>query len=230
MPDVRWFAGSTVNYARAALRWARSDPDATAVIFRSEAGHRATLSYRELVAEVARVQAGLREIGVTRGDRVAAFVPNIPAALVAMLAVTGLGAIWSSCSPDFGAASVVDRFAQIEPRVLIAVDGYRYGGKDYPRGDAVAEIASALPGLRAIVGVDYLGVGLGQLGTRTIVKMSEGCGSSTAASCCAARKIRLSLPSACSSARVDEGRPMTNGIIMWGKTTTSRSGTMGSVS
>ncbi len=168
MPDVRWFAGSTVNYARAALRWARSDPDATAVIFRSEAGHRATLSYRELVAEVARVQAGLREIGVTRGDRVAAFVPNIPAALVAMLAVTGLGAIWSSCSPDFGAASVVDRFAQIEPRVLIAVDGYRYGGKDYPRGDAVAEIASALPGLRAIVGVDYLGVGLGQLGTRTI--------------------------------------------------------------
>lgn len=167
MPDVRWFTGSTVNYARAALRRAQSDPDAIAVIFRSEAGHRATLTYRELAAEVARVQAGLRELGITRGDRVAGFLPNTPVALIAMLAVTGLGAIWSSCSPDFGATSVIDRFAQIGPKALIAVDGYRYGGKDYSRGEAVADIAAALPGLRAVVTVDYLGSGSGWLPART---------------------------------------------------------------
>ena len=183
MPDVRWFAGATVNYARVALRRAESDPDATAVIFRSEAGHRATLTYRELAAEVARVQAGLREIGVTRGDRVAAFLPNIPAALIAMLAVTGLGAIWSSCSPDFGATSVIDRFAQIEPKVLIAVDGYRYGGKEYSRGEAVAEITAALPGLRAVVAVDYLGTGLSPVHTSTVgwgqLGLPNGCAGSS---------------------------------------------------
>src|SRR6266516_6411750 len=156
MPDVRWFAGSTVNYARAALRTCESNPAATAVIVRSETGHRATVSYGELAAEVARVQAGLRALGVTGGDRVAAFLPNSPHALVAMLAVTALGAIWSSCSPDFGAASVIDRFAQIEPKVLIAVDGYAYGGKVFDRTGVVGDIAAALPSLRALITVDYL--------------------------------------------------------------------------
>ncbi|MGE5287549.1 MAG: acetoacetate--CoA ligase [Micromonosporaceae bacterium] len=156
MPDVRWFGGSVVNYARVALRRAESDPAATAVIFRSEAGHRGHLTYGELAAEVARVQAGLRALGVTRGDRVAAFLPNAPQALIAMLATTALGAIWSSCSPDFGAASVIDRFAQIEPKVLIAIDGYAYGGKEFSRGQVVADIAAALPSLRAVVTVDYL--------------------------------------------------------------------------
>ncbi len=157
MPDVRWFPGASVNYARAALAAARSDPDAVAVIFRSERGRDGTLSYGELAAEVARVQAGLRDLGVTRGDRVAAFLPNAPEAIIAMLAVTGLGAIWSSCSPDFGAASVIDRFAQIEPKVLIAVDGYVYAGKEFRREDAVADIVAALPGLRAVVMVGCLG-------------------------------------------------------------------------
>jgi len=157
MPGVRWFPAASVNYARAALRRAQSDPGATAVIFRSESGRRGTLTYGELAAEVARVQAGLRDLGVTRGDRVAAFLPNAPEALVAMLATTALGAIWSSCSPDFGAASVIDRFAQIEPKVLIAVDGYTYGGKEFSRRDVVAGVAAALPGLRALVTVDYLG-------------------------------------------------------------------------
>ena len=160
MPDVRWFTGATVNYARAALRTAASDPGRTAVIFRSEAGDAATLTYTELAAEVARVQAGLRALGVTRGDRVAAYLPTIPEALIAMLAVTGLGAIWSSCSPDFGAASVVDRFAQIGPKVLIAVDGYRYGGRTFDRTEAVREIAAALPGLHAVISVAYVGTGI----------------------------------------------------------------------
>jgi len=164
MPDVRWFAGSTVNYARAALRTCESNPAATAVIVRSETGHRATVSYGELAAEVARVQAGLRALGVTGGDRVAAFLPNSPHALVAMLAATALGAIWSSCSPDFGAASVIDRFAQIEPKVLIAVDGYAYGGKVFDRTGVVGDIAAALPSLRALITVDYLrGAGPGPL-------------------------------------------------------------------
>jgi acetoacetyl-CoA synthetase len=159
MPDVRWFAGATVNYARAALRLAGRDPGATAVIYCDERGRRAALSFGELAAEVARVQVGLRALGVARGDRVAAFLPNIPAALIAMLAVTGLGAIWSSCSPDFGAASVIDRFAQIEPVVLIAVDGYTYGGKDFDRTGVTADIAAALPSLRAVVLVEQLGSG-----------------------------------------------------------------------
>jgi acetoacetyl-CoA synthetase len=157
MPGVVWFGDSAVNYAKAALRWAQSDPTATAVIFRSEAGHRGSLTYGELAAEVARVQAGLRALGVARGDRVAAFLPNAPQALIAMLATTALGAIWSACSPDFGAASVIDRFAQIEPKVLIAVDGYRYGGREFSRGTVVADIVAALPSLRAVVAVEYLG-------------------------------------------------------------------------
>jgi acetoacetyl-CoA synthetase len=167
MPGARWFPGASVNYARAALAAAQSDPGALAVIFRSELGHDGTLSYGELAAEVARVQAGLRSLGVARGDRVAAFLPNGPEALVAMLATTAMGAIWSSCSPDFGAASVIDRFAQIEPKVLIAVDGYAYGGKKFSRAGAVADITAALPALRAVVMVDYLGTGAhpGEAGT-----------------------------------------------------------------
>ncbi len=168
MPDISWFPGASVNYARAALRKAQADPGATAVIFRSESGHRGTLTYGELAAEVARVQAGLRELGVTRGDRVAAYLPTIPEALVAMLAVLSLGAIWSSCSPDFGAASVIDRFAQIEPKVLIAVDGYAYGGKEFSRLELVADIAAALPCLRAMVTVHRLGGGVDLPGVLTV--------------------------------------------------------------
>jgi acetoacetyl-CoA synthetase len=99
MPDVRWFAGTTLNYARNALRTAGTQPGRTAVIYRSEAGRSGTLSYGELAAEVARVRGGLRELGVTRGDRVAAYAPNIPEALIGLLAAASLGAVWSSCSP-----------------------------------------------------------------------------------------------------------------------------------
>jgi acetoacetyl-CoA synthetase len=151
MPDVTWFPGATLNYARNALRAAWTDPARIAVIARDEDGGQATLSYGELAAEVARVRGGLRALGVTKGDRVAAYLPNIPAALIGLLATASLGAIWSSCSPDFGPASVIDRFAQITPKVLLAVDRYRYGGKEFDRAGQVAQIAAALPGLTALV-------------------------------------------------------------------------------
>jgi acetoacetyl-CoA synthetase len=151
MPDVTWFPGATLNYAQNALRTAATDPGRIAVIARDEAGNQATLSYGELAAEVARVAAGLKALGVTKGDRVAAYLPNIPAAIIGLLATASLGAIWSSCSPDFGPASVIDRFAQITPKVLIAVERYHYGGKQFDRGKAVADIAAALPGLAAVI-------------------------------------------------------------------------------
>ena len=109
------------------------------------------LSYGELAAEVARVRAGLIALGVTKGDRVAAYLPNIPAAIIGLLATASIGAIWSSCSPDFGPASVIDRFAQITPKVLFTVERYRYGGKQFDRGKAVADITAALPGLAAVI-------------------------------------------------------------------------------
>jgi len=153
MPEANWFPGATLNYARNALRTAQTDPTRIAVIARSEQGG-ATLTYAELAAEVARVRAGLVALGVARGDRVAAFLPNIPAALIGLLATASLGAIWSSCSPDFGPHSVIDRFAQITPKVLLATGRYRYGGKEFDRRPSVEAIAAALPGLAAVVMVD----------------------------------------------------------------------------
>jgi acetoacetyl-CoA synthetase len=154
MPGARWFEGSTLNYAANALR--PRDPGRLAVIARDESAERRTYTYGELAEEVARVRAGLIRLGVGRGDRVAAYVPNIPEALIAFLATASLGAIWSSCSPDFGAPSVIDRFSQIEPKVLIAVDGYRYNGKEYDRTAVVEDIAAHLPGLGATVWIPRL--------------------------------------------------------------------------
>ena len=159
MPDVTWFAGTTLNYARNMLRHAYSAPERTAVIYDSEAGRAGRISYAELERQVARVQAGLAALGVGRGDRVAAYLTNCPEALVSLLATACLGAIWTACSPDFGATSVIDRFAQIAPKVLIAVDGYAYGGRRFDRRAEVSSIAAALPGLEALVTVDYLGAG-----------------------------------------------------------------------
>ena len=156
MPDVRWFDGATLNYARNALRTAWTDPGRTAIIFDSERSRKGTLTYAQLASEVARVARGLRSLGVRRGDRVAALLPNVPEAVVGLLAAASLGAIWSSCSPDFGARSVIDRFAQIEPKVLIACDGYGYAGKEYSRADMLDEVMTALPGLPAVVMVNLL--------------------------------------------------------------------------
>jgi acetoacetyl-CoA synthetase len=124
--DAGWFEGGELNYAEHLLRHAG---DRSAVIFCGENGARRELSFDQLRDAVAAVAAGLRNAGVERGDRVGGFLPNCPEAIVAMLATTSLGATWSSCSPDFGVNGVVDRFGQIEPKVLFATDGYYYNGK-----------------------------------------------------------------------------------------------------
>jgi acetoacetyl-CoA synthetase len=161
MPDVQWFTGATLNYARNALRTAWTDPDRTAIIFDSERTRAGRLTYAQLAHQVARVARGLRALGVRRGDRVAALLPNVPEAVIGLLATASIGAIWSSCSPDFGARSVIDRFAQIEPTVLIAGDGYWYGGKEFSRADLIDDVVAALsstgPGLSAVVLVDLIG-------------------------------------------------------------------------
>ena len=157
MPGVHWFSGATLNYTRNALRTAITDPERLAIVFDSERGRSGSVSYGQLAVEVARVAAGLRDLGVGKGDRVVALLPNIPETVVGLLAAASIGAIWSSCSPDFGTRSVVDRWAQVEPVVLLAMDGYSYNGKDYPRSDTVADIAGQLPSLRAVVLVDLLG-------------------------------------------------------------------------
>ena len=161
MPDVSWFPGATLNYAQNALRVAATDPARIAVIARDEAGNQSALTYGELAAEVARVRAALRALGVAKGDRVAAYLPNVPAAIIGLLATASLGAIWSSCSPDFGPASVIDRFAQITPKVLFAVDRYSYGGRVFDRGPAVADITAALPSLAAVIVVGGRGAATG---------------------------------------------------------------------
>ncbi len=157
MPSAEWFGGATLNYARNALRTAESDPGRVAVVYSAETGRRGQLTFGELRGEVARLRAGLQALGVGAGDRVAAYLPNSPEALIAMLATASLGAIWTSCSPDFGAHSVIDRFAQISPRVLLAVEGYVYGGKRFDRRAEVAAIAAELPGLAAVITVPYAG-------------------------------------------------------------------------
>jgi len=153
MPGARWFPSAQLNYAEQALR--RRD-DHLAVIFRSESGERRDLSYADLAIRVASVANGLRALGVRRGDRVAAYMPNIPETLIAFLATASLGAVWSACSPDFGIRAVADRFQQIEPRLLVAVDGYRYGGKAFDRTEEIRQIRADLPSLQATVMVPYL--------------------------------------------------------------------------
>jgi acetoacetyl-CoA synthetase len=154
MPGARWFEDGTLNYAEHLL----AEPDErVAVIWRAEGGRGGELTRAELAGSVTDVAAGLRALGVGRGDRVAGYLPNGPEALIALLATTSLGATWSSCSPDFGVQAVTDRFAQIEPRVFIAVDGYRYAGVEHDRREVVAEIARAVPGLVRLVVVPALG-------------------------------------------------------------------------
>ncbi len=154
MPGARWFEGTSLNYAEHVFR-GKAD-DEVAVVHASELRELTELRWGELRAAVAEVAEGLRALGVGRGDRVVAYLPNGPEALIAFLAAASLGAVWSSCSPDFGPSSVVDRFAQIEPKVLFAVDGYRYGGRDFDRRETVAEIAAQIPSLERAVVVPYL--------------------------------------------------------------------------
>src|SRR5512134_1482789 len=154
MPGAKWFEGARLNYAEHAFVHAASDRPA--IVARSEARGASELSWAELERQVAAIAASLRELGVRPGDRVASYLPNIPETVAAFFAVTSLGAVWSSCSPDMGTGAVVDRFKQIEPKVLFTVDGYRYGGKAYDRRAVVAEIVGALPSLERVVFLPYL--------------------------------------------------------------------------
>jgi len=154
MTTARWFEGSTLNFAEQLLR---HSGDLPALIFRGENGARRELSFDELRAEVARVAAGLRNSGVAAGDRVAGFLPNCPEAIVAMLAVTSTGAIWSSCSPDFGINGVVDRFGQIEPKVLFCADGYYYNGKTFDSLAAVRGVLDKIPSIARTIVVPFTG-------------------------------------------------------------------------
>lgn len=154
MPGAQWFPGATLNYAEHALR--RGADDDLAVIFHREDGVASSLTFGALRARVAAFRAALASLGVSPGDRVVALVPNAPEALIAFLAAASLGATWSSCSPDFGARAVADRFTQIEPAVFVAVSGYVYNGRSFDTRPVVEEIRAHLPGLRATVLIDYL--------------------------------------------------------------------------
>jgi acetoacetyl-CoA synthetase len=156
MPGAEWFPRTRLNYAEHVFRNAGEDTD-LAILAASELRPLERMTWGELRSEVARVAAGLRALGVGEGDRVVAYLPNLAETVVAFLATASLGAIWSSASPDFGADSVVDRFAQIEPKVLIAVDGYRYGGKDFARLETVARLREQMPSVQHTVLVRYLG-------------------------------------------------------------------------
>jgi acetoacetyl-CoA synthetase len=154
MPGARWFPDVELNYAEHIFR--TGDEGAVAVRHQAESGELGEITWGALRSRVAALAAGLRERGVGRGDRVVAYLPNSPYALIGFLAASSIGAVWSSCSPDFGVGSVVDRFAQIDPKLLIAVDGYTYNGRDFDRMDVVAELERAMPSLEATVLVDYL--------------------------------------------------------------------------
>jgi acetoacetyl-CoA synthetase len=151
LPEARWFRGSVLNYATHALR---HPGDRIAIRCVRESGEANTLTYAELGDAVARAAAGLRRLGVQAGDRVAAYLPNVPEAVIGFLASASLGAIWSLCSPDLGARIVLDRFRQIEPRVLIASPAHHYGGRRFDRSSVIEEIAAGLPTLEALVSLE----------------------------------------------------------------------------
>ncbi len=151
---AKWFPGMRLNYARHLLR---HDGDRTAIRFEGEDGARLVISYRDLRVEVAKCAAALKRVGVGKGDRVGAFMPNLPETLIAMLATASVGAIWSSCSPDFGINGVLDRFGQIEPSVLLATTGYRYNGKAIDTRERVVKIRESLASVRRVVVVPYGG-------------------------------------------------------------------------
>ncbi len=154
MPGAQWFPGARLSYAEHVFR--DRDPSQVAIRHASELRELGEMTWGELEAETARIGGALRSLGVGPGDRVVAYLPNIPETAAAFLACSSIGAIWASCSPDFGVRSVVDRFAQIEPAVLLTVDGYRYGGKDFDRREVVARLQEEMPSLKHTVVLGYL--------------------------------------------------------------------------
>jgi acetoacetyl-CoA synthetase len=162
MPGARWFDGARLNYAEHVFR--NATVARPALVFRSETRPTTEVSWAELSQQVASVAASLRRFGVKAGDRLVGYVPNIPEAVIAFLACASIGAVWSSCSPDFGSPSVIDRFKQIEPKVLFAVDGYRYSGKEFDRRKVVADLQEALPTLEQTIVIPYLNTEAGAVG------------------------------------------------------------------
>ncbi len=156
MPGARWFPGARLNFAENLLRGPDAEP---AIVFRNERGDRRELSWGELRAEVARIADGLARDGVGPGDVVAGFLPNVPEAVIAMLAAASLGATWTSCSPDFGIQGVLDRFGQVRPKALFTADGYVYAGKPIDSLAPAAAVIKSLPSLRRVVVVRYAGTG-----------------------------------------------------------------------
>jgi len=156
MPGAEWFPGARLNYAENILKNAEGRLDEPAILYQSEVRSLNSVTWNELRDTTAALAAGLRAMGVERGDRVAAYLPNIPEAVIGLLACASLGAVWSSCSPDFGAGSVVDRLQQIEPKVLLATDGYRYGGKDYDRTEVVVRLQQEIPSIQKTVFLPYV--------------------------------------------------------------------------
>jgi acetoacetyl-CoA synthetase len=154
MPGAKWFTGAEISYPEHIFR--DKPGDRVAIRHASELRDPGEWTWDELRSQTARVRAGLKAMGIDRGDRVVAYMPNIPETIAAFLATASLGAVWSSCSPDFGARSVVDRFAQIEPKVLLTVDGYRYGGKDHDRSELIERVRGEMPSLEHTVTLGYL--------------------------------------------------------------------------
>ena len=154
-PGSRWFPGARLNFAENLLRW-RDDPqhrDRVALVSVLEDGSRRELTHVELAAATASFAQALAELGVQPGDRVAGWLPNVPQTVVAMLATSSLGAVWSSCSPDFGVEGALDRFGQIEPRVLIACDSYLYNGREFDVRDRARSVAEAVPSIEHLLWV-----------------------------------------------------------------------------
>ncbi len=154
MPGAEWFPGSRVSYAEHIFRDKRDED--VALLYASELRSLDRWTWADLRHQTAAIASGLRQLGVSEGDRVAAYLPNIPETVAALLACASIGAIWSSAAPEFGSRSVIDRFAQIEPKVLLAIDGYRYGGKDFDRRSVVRSIAEEIPSLEHVVTLGYL--------------------------------------------------------------------------
>lgn len=154
MPNVEWFAGSRINYAEHIFR--NENSNHSSIVFKQEGQHPIDLSWAELRSRVTALQQFFLRKGIQKGDRIVAYVPNIPEATIGFLAACSIGAVWSSCSPDFGASGVVDRFHQIEPKLLITVDGYRYGGKAHDKSEVVHEILSRLSTIETVVQIPYL--------------------------------------------------------------------------
>lgn len=157
MPRTRWFTGTRLNYAEHVLRHETTgDPARPMLHHASELRAFADMSWAEVAGAVRKLATRLRGMGIGPGDRIVAYMPNIPETVIAMLATTAIGAVWSSAAPEFGAQTVVDRFSQIEPKLVFAVNGYRYGGKDYDRSGDLTTILSALPTAEHLVMLDYM--------------------------------------------------------------------------